>query len=111
MTVAGMFLKGSIRGDDNLDSYIQKGIYEVYGVNTGDSALPTVIYGLLEVRVGPDGIGDAITQVLSLQEYEKSYTYYRAYWDGAWRDWARLDNFGYNTLEELAAALKPLLGL
>ena len=26
-------------------------------------------------------------------------------------DWQRIDNFGYNTLEELASALKPKLGL
>lgn len=26
-----------------------------------------------------------------------------------WNNWRRLDNFGYNTLEELAAALKPLI--
>lgn len=29
----------------------------------------------------------------------------------SWSAWSRIDNFGYNTLEELAAALKPLLGL
>lgn len=26
-----------------------------------------------------------------------------------WTAWARIDNFGYNSLEELAAVLKPLL--
>lgn len=26
-----------------------------------------------------------------------------------WRPWQRLDNFGCNTLEELASALKPLM--
>ena len=31
--------------------------------------------------------------------------------NGAWSFWARLDNFGYNSLAELATALKPLLGL
>ena len=29
--------------------------------------------------------------------------------NGIWSSWARLDNFGCNTLEELAAVLKPLL--
>ena len=29
----------------------------------------------------------------------------------SWQSWQRLDNFGYNTLAELANALKPLLGL
>ena len=31
--------------------------------------------------------------------------------DGTWNNWQRIDNFGYNSLEELAAALKPKLGL
>ena len=31
--------------------------------------------------------------------------------DGSWNAWLRIDNFGYNTLEEFANALKPLLGL
>lgn len=35
-------------------------------------------------------------------------TYARSRW-GSWAPWQRLDNFGYNTLEELAAALKPLM--
>lgn len=30
---------------------------------------------------------------------------------GTWTSPTRIDNFGYNTLEELASALKPLLGL
>ena len=28
---------------------------------------------------------------------------------GSFTDWMRTDNFGYNTLDELAAALKPLM--
>ena len=31
--------------------------------------------------------------------------------DGTWTNWQRIDNFGYNSLAELATALKPLLGL
>ena len=35
---------------------------------------------------------------------------YMRYSDGgSYTAWSRLDNFGYNTLEELATALKPLL--
>lgn len=30
---------------------------------------------------------------------------------GTWTSPTRIDNFGYNTLEELASALKPKLGL
>lgn len=29
----------------------------------------------------------------------------------SWSAWSRIDNFGYNSLAELATALKPLLGL
>ena len=37
---------------------------------------------------------------------------YMRYSDGGtYTAWSRLDNFGCNTLEELASALKPLLGL
>lgn len=35
----------------------------------------------------------------------------RTYDGKNWSDWVRTDNFGCNTLNELAAALKPELGL
>ena len=35
----------------------------------------------------------------------------RTYDGKNWSDWVRTDNFGCNTLDELAAALKPKLGL
>ena len=37
--------------------------------------------------------------------------YFRKCYGGTWQPWQRIDNFGYNSLEELASALKPLLGL
>ena len=39
---------------------------------------------------------------------DSTVVYYRHKWN-RWSDWSRLDNFGCNTLEELAAALKPLM--
>lgn len=33
----------------------------------------------------------------------------RTYIYNKWHKWQRIDNFGYNSLEELASALKPLL--
>lgn len=38
-------------------------------------------------------------------------TYCREFYSKSWKDWKNLSNFGYNTLDELAAALKPKLGL
>lgn len=43
-----------------------------------------------------------------------SGTWYRTREDSgssSWSPWKRIDNFDYNTLDELAAALKPKLGL
>ena len=37
--------------------------------------------------------------------------HFRSCYGNYWRPWQRIDNFGYNSLEELASALKPLLGL
>lgn len=55
------------------------------------------------------------TSIYVVQQYilQGTYCYQRISVDrgSSWRNWTRIDNFGYNTLEELAAALKPLLGL
>ena len=58
--------------------------------------------GLLRVY----GFGD-----YRVQEYSNYGTnsYSRIKWGTTWYDWQRIDNFGYDTLDELAAALKPLM--
>lgn len=37
--------------------------------------------------------------------------FHRTLYNGNWSAWSRIDNFGYNTLADLATALKPLLEL
>ena len=44
-------------------------------------------------------------------DWKTNETWVRAKSNSGWSPWQRLDNFGYNTLEELASALKPILGL
>ena len=53
------------------------------------------------------GTGDRVQFAISTQN---STTYVRSY-SGTWKPWSRCDNFGYNTLADLATALKPLLEL
>ena len=45
----------------------------------------------------------------AVQFYNPSNYYVRTYSGDRWNDWMLCGNFGYNTLEELAAALKPLM--
>ena len=42
---------------------------------------------------------------------DRKASYIRDRWGSNWRPWIRQDNFGCNTLDELAVALKPKLGL
>lgn len=62
----------------------------------------------------PANNGYIVNQFVSGSGYQLFFyadtatVYYRHKWN-RWSDWIRIDNFGYNTLEELAAALKPLL--
>lgn len=48
--------------------------------------------------------------VVQLASMANRTMYVRFKWNStAWAPWQRIDNFGYNSLAELAAALKPLM--
>lgn len=54
--------------------------------------------------------GDYLTQVIYSSGDSVTRIYSRMLISGTtWTPWIRLDNFGYNSLAELAAALKPLM--
>ena len=42
-------------------------------------------------------------------DHEAKSVKIRVLHNGTWSTWIRIDNFGYNNLDELAAALKPLI--
>lgn len=84
----------------NISSYdevVSSGIYTV-----SDSVSVSPKNGVLVVN--------ASSAVVCQTFYEQNgVNQSRLRWYGNWTDWQRIDNFGYNTLEELAAALKPLM--
>ena len=98
------FMKGSA---NDLYGKSKAGIYTVNSYNEPNfSDLPEgVAYGTLTVLAE----SSFSTQILSSVTDNTYYIRYRT--DTYWGGWKRIDNFGYNSLAELATALKPLLGL
>ena len=78
--------------------------YFIRGNYTHSNTPPESTGGILRVYGGSS---------YSVQEYSNygRTSYSRIKWGETWYDWQRIDNFGYNTLANLATALKPLLGL
>ena len=87
---------------DNADDLNKLGVYRIVSLEN---------YQELNY---PANNGYIVNQYVSGSGYQLFFyadtaiVYYRHKWN-RWSDWLRIDNFGYNTLEELAAALKPLL--
>ena len=100
--VAGMI--GSYKNNGVLtdaDTATETGVYRIYGkVNCAPLS-----YGVLSV----DNTGTYIQQIASASGVGNPPVYLRTRNSDSWSAWQRIDNFGCNTLEELAAALKPLL--
>lgn len=89
----------------NLNEYIENGIYPV---NTKDSFLnlPKNANGFVVVLKSEA----RLSQTFSIPSTDETYIR-TAYLSGSWvfGAWRRIDNFGCNSLEELAASLKPLM--
>ena len=84
------------------DNTIESGYYPVRGTSSGNVKND---YGLLVIY---KGFSDNIVQIkYSLNMF--SGVIKRVKLASGWSDWFRIDNFGYNSLAELAAALKPLM--
>ena len=95
---------GSYKNNGDLtdaDTATETGVYRIYGkVNSAPLS-----YGVLSV----DNTGTYIQQIASTSGVDKPFVYLRSRNRESWSDWSRIDNFGYDTLEDLAAALKPLM--
>ena len=81
------------------------GSYLFINADSGNKNFPTGANGgVLTV----DGSNPYILQYF--KQYDGA-VWTRMLWGDYWYKWERLDNFGYNTLDDLAVALKPKLGL
>ena len=103
---------GSIKDFNNAT---ETGWYRVSG--TANESGVTILnkpseggYGFMEVRKYGTDSSASIVQIFH-GVFNNQAVMVRHYSSGEWTAWSRTDNFGYNTLDELAAALKPLLGL
>ena len=88
----------------NIDSTLSAGYYNTnVTLTVGTSSVPA--YGTMLVLES----NQYVTQTC----YVSGKTFYRRYDKNmkAFDSWQVIDNFGYNTLADLATALKPLLGL
>ena len=89
----------------NLDDYRDVGIYDIIAdsstTNQPENAWATLIVTAFEPKK------NYIQQVF--KPFGSSKYYVRLFNGTGWASWSRGDNFGYNTLAELAAALKPLM--
>ena len=99
-----------IEGDVN--DIVGKTIVQIRPHDTGSNIknLPVEEYGVLvnftnELAINPDD-----SYYRSQTFYTLNKVYYRVF-SSQWQTWRRIDNFGCNTLDELAAELKPKLGL
>ena len=90
----------------NLNEVIYSGFYLTSG-NANQPGAYSTHAGILNVRKYSDG---CVEQTWSTNT-SSHYIYYRKYAaDGAtWTAWQRLDNFGYNSLAELASGVAPSL--
>ena len=100
--------KGIIR-DVDLNELINNGIYTCY---TSISDFQTNLHYPAEQRYWLVTVETDQTWKKQTATYLTGATFVR-FKDGEydWSSWKRIDNFGHNTLAELAEALKPLLGL
>ena len=95
------------QANTDLNETTQVGVYRLAGTSYTNSP-SSILYGILMVLRDSTSYGVQIC----FNNY-KGETYVRGFVfaDGTFYDWIRIDNFGYNTLSDLANALKPLLGL
>lgn len=103
--VMGNPLGNKTNTSKNLDDYRDEGIYDIIAdssmTNQPENSWATLIVTAFEPNK------KYIRQVF--KPFGSAKYYVRLFNGTEWASWSRGDNFGYNTLEELAAALKPLL--
>ena len=92
--------------DTSYNDVIQNGIYTIYNQDGLDGPVNESIRLHLVVERTTEGI---IVQTASRFDNYACYVRTRHPTTKNWTAWQRLDNFGCNSLEELAAALKLLL--
>ena len=84
----------------------------IYAVTNGSAVGCPLETGILIHQSSDGGAGGAPKIQICSSYYQSQQTLIRFKWSTMeWFSWRRIDNFGYNTLEDLAEALKPLLGL
>lgn len=91
-------------------NFRQNGIY-LFNANSITDGSSPVTSSSLWVIENKELYGDSDYLVQSLYSVGQSVCYIRFVTDTSFGSWQRIDNFGCNTLGELAAALKPHLGL
>ena len=89
-------------------NFRQNGIY-LFNANSITDGSSPVTSSSLWVIENKELYGNSDYLVQSLYSVGQSVCYIRFVTDASFGSWQRIDNFGYNTLEELAAALKPLM--
>ena len=90
--------RGTIIAGNDFNQIVIPGVYRI----SGSSANSPVDYGTLLVFKT-----SSILQ-LCIRSSSASF-YYRVRWNNEWSGWQRADNFGCNTLAELASGIEPLL--
>ena len=90
--------------DGDFNNSTKTGSYEVATTNASNSPVGTTAYGIIVVFKQ----AHYITQIFKNVIKDETFIRHRLE-NGSWSEWQRIDNFGCNTLEELAAALKPLM--
>ena len=105
-------LYGQIMIEGDVNDVVGRAIVQIRPHDTGSNIknLPVKEYGVLvnftnELEINPNN-----SYYRSQTFYTSSKVYYRVF-SSQWTSWMRIDNFGYNSLEDMANALKPLLGL
>ena len=95
----------------SMNDLIENGIYNMSNTDISDKVSELGYpdnhkYWNVVVFVKDDWIHQYATKIANKGVYSRSSG------DGvSWTEWIRLDNFGCNTLSDLANELKPLLGL
>lgn len=100
----------------SLNNIVERGVYYVSISGGKNTDMPDDVYwGILTVTQTSWGQYRTISQYLQSNDNRhytrSSYSATSVYPTECTTPWQRIDNFGCNTLEELAAALKPKLGL
>ena len=107
-------MTNNIGSSGSLNNIVKRGVYYVSISSGKNTDMPDDVYwGILTVTQTSWGQYKTISQHLQSSDnrhYTRSvYSATNVYPTEFTTPWQRIDNFGYNTLEELAAALKPLL--